>query len=149
MTIEKADGDDTRVRDPPVDGAVAPRPEVVADVTSRHSPAFIADDSTSGEHEFAADSTRLRGHGLIGDETLLRDPAPPADATWSRNAAQETGFTAASAVVSSTKQAIPFGQGYTLRGRYVLDELIGYGAMGQICLVRRRKTVIRMLPSKC
>src|SRR6202011_2298857 len=32
----------------------------------------------------------------------------------------------------NAQQGIPFGQGYRLRGRYELDEMIGQGAMGQV-----------------
>jgi hypothetical protein len=82
-----------------------------------------------------AEETRL--HGKPAAETQLRDPAPatqlrpPApDATRMRPAAEST--TVRPGAIGGTANAAAFGPGYRLRGRYLLDEPIGQGAMGQV-----------------
>jgi hypothetical protein len=58
----------------------------------------------------SSDETAVRG---LAEVTLVRpgvgQPTPP-----------------------EPRKAIPFGQGYRLRARYELDEMIGQGAMGQV-----------------
>jgi serine/threonine protein kinase len=85
------------------------------------------------------------------DHTAVRRPAPPTDQTALRHAADVTlmrpgtDYSAAAdhprpadfGADSPTgqgprRQSIPFGQGYRLRGRYQLEEMIGQGAMGQV-----------------
>ncbi len=100
--------DQTRVRPPPA-ASTELRPGVPADETvARGAPA-------------AADQTAVRGSPAPADETAVRgSPAPP-DATLFRGSLQ-----------AAARESVPFGQGYRLRGRYELDEMIGQGAMGQV-----------------
>jgi serine/threonine protein kinase len=76
-----------------------------------------------------SDETTLRGPSRA-DETAVRNPArahePHADHTRLR----EPGPGLARQL--GQPRDIPFGQGYRLRGRYELDEIIGQGAMGQV-----------------
>jgi serine/threonine protein kinase len=78
--------------------------------------------SPAGAGEPHTDHTAVRESGPNVDETALRHSA---DVTMVRPA---PGHSSASA----PRQSIPFGQGYRLRGRYELLEMIGQGAMGQV-----------------
>ncbi len=94
--------DQTRVRQPPA--------EVQSDQTALRAPVPGRSDQTALRPGVAgADRTIERGNASQVDATLLRGAAPPAP-----------------------RQDVPFGQGYRLRGRYELDEMIGQGAMGQV-----------------
>jgi serine/threonine protein kinase len=120
--------DRTRIRQPGVDPA---RVSQASDETTVRSPA-----RTPEPH---ADRTSLRESVPHVDETALRHPA---DVTMMRPG---TGNCASAGPASPmdcgadfpagqglAREAIPFGRGYRLRGRYELDEMIGQGAMGQV-----------------
>jgi predicted Ser/Thr protein kinase len=106
MTADQFDGDETRQRDRP--GA---RDQTAArDVTG------------------ARDQTAARDRSRELDQTAYR--LPSTDETLLRNA-EPTLFRGRS-VPRAEEQSLPFGPGHRLRGRYLLEELIGQGAMGQV-----------------
>jgi serine/threonine protein kinase len=71
----------------------------------------------------APDETRVRGVPRP-DETAVRSPAGhPPPASLGADSPATPGL---------ARQPIAFGQGYRLRGRYELHEMIGQGAMGQV-----------------
>ena len=77
------------------------------------------------ESNFDSDKTRLRPSS--GAETAVRTPA--AEATRHRVSSAVAG----SSTPAATEPSSPvFGPGYRLRNRYLLDKLIGRGAMGEV-----------------
>jgi serine/threonine protein kinase len=113
--------DRTRIRQTGLD---APRVPLASDETTLRTaprPDETAVRGSAGPEQPHADYTALRGPATP-DETAAR---PLSAATLLRPA---TG----SPVPAPPRQAIPFGQGYRLRDRYELDEMIGQGAMGQV-----------------
>jgi tRNA A-37 threonylcarbamoyl transferase component Bud32 len=96
-------------------------------------------DDRTRVREPAADETAVRGRDLPADGTMLRDGESPGDRTLLRDFDGDgtlmrpaTSFTATHASPPAARQGIPFGAGYKLRGRYLLDEQIGQGAMGTV-----------------
>src|SRR4051794_19990330 len=92
-------------------------------------------------HDPGDEQTRLR---RPADDTAVRAPRPdetalrrPQDETAPRRPPDVTlmrpGPTDRPTPTQPiARQQIPFGQGFRLRGRYELQELIGQGAMGQV-----------------
>jgi serine/threonine protein kinase len=114
--------DRTRIRQP---GAEPARGQQLSDETTVRGPSRADETAVRGPAragEPRAGHTALRESGPTADETGLR---PSADVTLMRSAA-------GSSTASTPRQSIPFGQGYRLRGRYELAEMIGQGAMGQV-----------------
>ncbi len=91
--------------------------ELPGESTAVRAPAADGDD-TAVRDQVQADSTQLGDQERQPDGTLIR-----------LHATSETG---GSAFVTVAQQSISFGKGYKLRGRYLLDEPIGQGAMGQV-----------------
>jgi serine/threonine protein kinase len=95
-----------------------------------------------GRQQAGADETAMHGRDPGADYTAVRDAAPgfdetvsrrPADVTMMRpSAVDETAGYSNPGTEPLARRPIPFGQGYRLRGRYELDEIIGQGAMGQV-----------------
>jgi serine/threonine protein kinase len=89
-----------------------------------------------------ADHTAMRNRAPGVDHTAVRDPAPRFDETISRrpsdvtlmrpSAVDDTAGYSNPVADPLARPPIPFGQGYRLRARYELDEMIGQGAMGQV-----------------
>jgi serine/threonine protein kinase len=82
------------------------------------------------------DDTRLRPSasddpppaGAVAGLTLVREVCPP-ESTVARG---EPGGALAAAAAGLTAARTEFGEGYCVRGRYLLQELIGRGAMGHV-----------------
>jgi serine/threonine protein kinase len=89
-----------------------------------------------------ADHTAMRDRDPDADHTTVRDRAPRFDETISRrpsdvtlirpSAVDDTAGYSNPVADPLARPPIPFGQGYRLRARYELDEMIGQGAMGQV-----------------
>ena len=140
MSPQDSDNDQTLTRGPAADPTAA-RP-AAADSTAARPAARPSADQTAARPS-AADATRTRSRELpadvppsfptpdfpstafpAADGTLMRPPGTVAPAYPTPPAPIPQH--------QAPRQQVPFGQGYRLRGRYLLDELIGQGAMGQV-----------------
>ncbi len=84
-----------------------------------------------------SDSDKTSVRPPRSDETAVRArpaarPQPGDDATQMRPERAGTAGSAQGAPQGEPRSQTAFGPGYRLRGRYLLDQLIGQGAMGQV-----------------
>jgi len=117
MSPQDSDNDQTLTRGPAADQTAA-RP--AADDTAARPPVRPSADQTA-ERPGAPDATLMRPPGTVAPAPAYPIspevyPIPPAPTPQHH----------------APRQQVPFGRGYRLRGRYLLDELIGQGAMGQV-----------------
>lgn len=137
MATQKPDDDQTRTRAPPADETAVRNREQVADGTA------VRDQETSPDitrvRELPGEATRSRDSEFQVGDSSLRAPGLPFDDSFVNRSSdftlarpEQTHSPVAPQFTMARPASPAFGQGFRLRGRYELDELIGQGAMGQV-----------------